>query len=466
MARFLLGLIACVLTLPAPAQVIAGTYRQNDLSGLRGAVEKNPDNAGLRLRLSQALLRHDEETAHPDRAKARLDEAREQFRRVLDLNPKSVIPLRVMTMDSYRSRKLDEAIVMGNRLLAVAPSDSEITRTVLKALLRLRKIEDAAALCVSWLKGGHTPSFGAVQGFLSTLLLNKPFRNALGPKLEAAVKAAPQDVTLRLFLAIFYIESGRTESAWRAVHEAEALGLCETRSGSRHAFCRILASRSPEFESVPGTFDGADPEALARHRANHTKHAGLAMRHARLLDLGGRGDDAIATYAEVRKLNPGYWPAFYRSGQLLLEAGRPEDAAPLLDRARTLFPSSLPIRLAAADAWTQSGDSARAISLISEVAPHHDPGERSRELLKLLGGRNGLDSLVKSLRAHIAKDPSNPYPKAWLALALHGGSKVTEARKVALSAERAGLTGADGYPSSVLYDVFGEEKPAGTGGGK
>ena len=59
-----------------PAQQIVGTYRLNDLDGLRNAVRQDPENAGLRLRLAQALLRRGRELNHPDDQEAKSAERR------------------------------------------------------------------------------------------------------------------------------------------------------------------------------------------------------------------------------------------------------------------------------------------------------------------------------------------------------------------------------------------------------
>jgi predicted Zn-dependent protease len=49
---------------------------------------------------------------------------------------------------------------------------------------------------------------------------------------------------------------------------------------------------------------------------------GLAMEYKSL----GRPDDAVATFDQLRRLDPGYVPQYLMCGTLLLELGRPADA--------------------------------------------------------------------------------------------------------------------------------------------
>ena len=52
------------------------------------------------------------------------------------------------------------------------------------------------------------------------------------------------------------------------------------------------------------------------------------------------------------------------------------------------------------------------------------------------------------------------FKAAHLALTLKVLGRGSEARSVALAAERGGLGGIDGYPSIILYEVFDEQHPA------
>lgn len=461
--RLVVVLLLASVVLPlASAQTIAGTYRLNDLPGLRHAVEKDPENAGLRLRLTQALLRPDAESSHPENARKRLAEAQVHFRKALDINPELIVPLRVIAMEHYMNKELEGAVDVGQRLIKIAPEEMEVTKTVLKALIRLKRYDEAAAEFVRWLESGTTPSFGGVTGLLAILVIYPDFRKALEKGFTDALKRNPQSVDLHLFQSIFYVETGRSESAWRSLHRAEELGLCDTRTGARHAYARILASRASEFTDAPGGLDSVDLEEIARHAKGHPKHAGLAMRHARMLDLAGRREEALVGYRKVNALNPSFWPSHYRCAKLLLDMEKHEEAAAMFAAANKLFPAHRPGRLMEAEARVKAKDPDGAVASVMSGASSYEPGPATALLLKLMAERGYLDRLIAELRK-VPGGETQPYVQAHLALALKEAKKSTEAQKIALSAERAGLSGRDGYPSGVLYDVFGEERPAAAG---
>ena len=193
---------------------------------------------------------------------------------------------------------------------------------------------------------------------------------------------------------IYLAETGRMESAWRSIHEAEALGLCDTRTGARHAYPRVLQSRSPEFADTPGGTVGTDVDQLKRFHEGHPEHAGVAMRYARMLDLAGRRDEALSIYAKVCKLNSRYWPAPYRIGRLLLESGQHGEAAPWFAKAIQIHPLHLPGRILRAEALVLSGKVETAVELLVETAGDHEPGAQTREIIGLMAKRDALSPLV------------------------------------------------------------------------
>jgi len=458
--RTLSGFILVALLFSAlEAQQIAGTYRQNDLTGLGHAVEKDPENAGLRLRLTQALLRRDRESAHPAKAQQRLDQAHAQFQRILELNPRAIVPLRVLALDSYMGKRFEQTVDIGRKLLEIAPEEMEVTRILLKALARLGRYEEGADLFIQWLRSGTMPSFGSVAGLVSVLSINTKFRAALDVRFTKAISERPRDVDLCLHHAIFLLETGRSESAWRAMHRGEALGLCDTRTGSRHAFARMMGSRAAEFTDSPSAVVGSDIGEMARYHEGHPKHAGLAMRYGRLLDLAGSRDRALVVYAKVCELNPGYWAAHYRTGKLLMEAGRHADAASWFAKANALRPLHLPGRLSQAVALIRAERVAEAVGLVMQGVTTHAPGPSTRELLKLMKEKSALAELAKMLKESVRAKP-DPFAQAHLALTLKVLGRGSEARSVALAAERGGLGGIDGYPSIILYEVFDEQHPS------
>lgn len=459
----ILALAGAILAGGLRAQAPAPVW-ETSIEALRPAVEQQPENAGLRVRLTQALLRPDKDSVHPDVAGARLKDAQGHFERVLALNPKCAVPLRVRALDAYMGRRFEQAVDEGRRLLEVTPLDTDVSRHVLKALVQLGKHDEAAAFLVEWLADGTTPSFGLIQGLLSTLLIKQEFREPFKKHLDEACAKRPQEVFLLLVRSLFFAETGRTESAWEALHEAERLGLCDIRTGARHTFVSSLRQRAPEFSQTPASYDGFDLEGLHGRVTANAGHAGLLMRHARLLDLAGRTPEALAGYDAVRKLNPGYWPAWYLAGVALLDSKepRPLDAAGLLATARKLFPSYLPGFLREAEAWIQAGKGNEATALLAEAGLRFEAGKPSHEVFRKLaaaGDGSAVKRLVETLEKSVAADPHNVYARSHLALALFHAGRADDARATALAAEKAGLSGRDGNPGAVLFLVFERADP-------
>jgi tetratricopeptide (TPR) repeat protein len=446
-----------------PAQQIAGTYRLNDLDGLRDAVRNDQENVGLRLRLAQALLRRGQELTHPDDQVAILRESQAQFERVLATDPDAQIPLRLMALDSYVTNRLEDVVRYGERLLAIVPTDIQVSRRVLKALVRLGRIQEAVDFLAAWLRRGAVPGLGVLQGLISTLSMREDFRNRFEEAMKVATRERPRDVQLLLYQAIYYSEIGRMEKAWEVMHAAEALGLCDERSGERHALVRSLKSKSVEHGANPVSYTGTDLGELDQAVARAPAHAGVILRRARVLDLSGRREDALAGYAAALELNPDLWPASYRRGELLLDLGRAAEAVPDLEKARSLFPDLILVRLRAAEARARAGQTAEAVALLVEDARVNEPVSLSQAAIDALAnqGPEALSLLRAALEEAAGASPTNPYLAAYLSAVCLVAKDVAAARRYALECERRGLAGPDAWPHRLLYQAFGEAYPQG-----
>lgn len=448
-----------LLLLPASldAQALTGTYRGNDQAGLRAALERDPGNHGLRIRLNQALLRREPSSAHPDAAKARLQEAEGNFSRILEENPRSPLPLRVLALDASVRRDFDGALAYGLRYLEVVPHDQEVIRLVIRCLFRAGRIEDAAERLWIWISASAPPGFGSLQGQFATLCLNEEFRTAFERRLDAGILGSPKDSAFHLYRAVFLLETGRTESAWGALHGAEAAGLCDLRTGLRHPFAAILLARTPEYTKAPGSMDDAGIEQLESASRQHPEHLGLLMRLARRLDILGRRDEAVALYREAFDRNPALFAAAFRAGELCLEAGEVQRACEHLEAAAKTAGARYPAALLAAKARAMLKDGAAVRDLLVPSMGFREPGPETREVLDLLG--TGAGPVVDELERLVGLEPGRPFLLAHLALAQHAAGLKDKARAMALRAERAGFAGQDGFPAALLFHVHDEPLP-------
>jgi tetratricopeptide (TPR) repeat protein len=446
-----------ILVSSAFSQSLVGTYRGNDLAGLRGAVEKDSGNHGLVIRLNQALLRREASSAHPDAARARVEEAQKNFLRILSENPTSPMPLRVLCLDAGIRREMDDAIAYGQRYRALVPYDQDVTRLLIRAYFRQGNFSEAAETLWNWISLGPAPSFGALQGQLTSLCLNQEFRLEFEKRLDAGIERSKNDSSFYLYRAILYLETGRTESAWKALHEAEAAGLSDLRTGSRHPFAALLLARVPEFQRSVGSYEGTDLEMLQELTQKHPDHLGLGMRHARIVDLLGNRDQAMALYDKAFAANPTLFVAAYRSGELSLDAGDLDRACRTLDQAAVAAGDRLPASLLAMKAYALAKNGARVADLLLPYASKQEPGPQTMEILEKLGP--GLTVVADRIVEELKSTPKQPFLMAHLALVQHLASDPERARASALEAERFGLAGHDGFPAALLYLVHGEALP-------
>jgi tetratricopeptide (TPR) repeat protein len=263
---------------------------------------------------------------------------------------------------------------------------------------------------------------------------------------------------LLLYRAILQLETGRSESAWETLHEAESAGLSDLRTGSRHPFASLLLARVPEFEKAPGSYDGTDVEVLEGLTKKHPEHMGLHMRLARIVDLLGQRDRARALYDQAFEKNTTLFVAAYRSGELAIAANDLETACEVIDRSAAVAGERFPASILAIKAWVMRKNGSEVAKRLRPFVTRQEPTPETLDLLKDLGSEVGV--LIDALKEDVQKTPHQPFLLAHLALAYHLDGKAEEARATALLAERWGLSGHDGRPAWLLYVVHGEEPPA------
>ena len=92
-------------------QEIPGSTAKADVNSLQAAVRAHPDNVGLKLRLTQAILLASKEESHPDKKAAAIAEVQALWKACLASNPAAFIPLRALARDAYYARDMSAAIL-------------------------------------------------------------------------------------------------------------------------------------------------------------------------------------------------------------------------------------------------------------------------------------------------------------------------------------------------------------------
>jgi len=454
MARAMVLLLAGLFQV-VPAQDVPEPVWSTKIADLRKAVEADPDNIGLRLRLARMLLKPDLESAHPDKARARLEEARKNFAIVLEKKPDSREALRARVVDTYANGDYESTLDAGRKYLDVVKVDADVTLYIIRSLLYLKRDQDACEEFVKWVRAGSIRSFGEAQGMIVLLLADRKRAGMLQSAFEKALKEDPDNINLLLYGAVFMAQVGRNMQAWTWLHEAEKRGLCGLATGHRHAFVRDLLERTLEPDEGAWSYPSTQVEELARCCKEVPDHAGLAMRVARVLDTSGRSAEALAWYRKVSESNPGLWSAWYRMGQLHAREKRFAEAAVCFEKTLAVQPGYELARLQLAHALIKSGKVEEGVKTFVPFAKSFPPERHTRRILEALKEQEtGLQTLQPALETALRNDPDSPWLHAHLALVLHHGGRKTEARKEALLAERHGLVGPGGRAHPVLYEVF------------
>jgi tetratricopeptide (TPR) repeat protein len=466
-ARWTVVFAACAF--PLCAQDLGGSTASTDVASLRAAVERSPANVGLKIRLASALVDTASTAKRAETAKAADAEIETLFEAVRKARPDAAIPLRAAAREAYYRKRFAEAADAAKKLLAVEPEDIEIATLHVKALLRSDRDAEAAAFFLEWVKSGLSPSSGAVQGLLSSMVGRPKVRAALDEGFAALEKTAPRHPLLRLTRASFFAETGRAEDAWKEFHRAEADGLCDMTNGARHAFALNLAARAPEPPS-PGAVAGATLEDLTAAAAAQPQHAGLAMRKGRVLEAAAErlpvGDPAraagyeaaLAAYRAAAALNPDAWSAHIRAAEILLSLDRPAEALPSFAKAVALFPGYVMWRLGEAEAKFAAGDAAGAATSFAVYARRFESDLYVRRFFERCEKRGKLDwgVFAGELEKTAAAEATNPYVRSNLAFVRLKRGDTAGARAAAIEAEQVGLVGRNGvHAHPALREAFG-----------
>jgi len=195
---------------------------------------------------------------------------------------------------------------------------------------------------------------------------------------------------------------------WRAAAEASPQSLWAT-----WRYADALADRGRFAEGLAEldrlAAQGADEATRLRARS-------LASMQRR------RSAEAVADAAAADRLRP-HGEFDLTIGELLIRAGRPADAAPILSSLVARAPRNLDFRYSLGAALTQTGRGAEALELLRGSCRIAPDDARSREALALLLVRTGA---VAEAREHVAvllgTDPRDPAVDARLAV-LAGASR-------------------------------------------
>jgi superkiller protein 3 len=234
------------------------------------------------------------------------------------------------------------------------------------------------------------------------------YQNLAGAEFSRALALSPKDATLRMNLAMLYLDSDRAREARQQAEEA-------VRIAPDSAPAHLVLGRA---DFAGGEEDKAAQEFEAAVKLDpHDGGAYLALGQLRLFQH--RLPQAEEALRRAIEISPNLGPANAALAQILATQGKTSQARSLLEKSVNLDPQDWQSQYQLAVLLNQAGESARATELLEKVlrANPDFPGAREQMAASMLrrGDAKGATSLAESM---IAKDPPGPEGHRIMALAL------------------------------------------------
>ena len=170
--------------------------------------------------------------AYALRVKGRLDEARVECLRAIDLNPRRIDPRNMLAVMAAESGDREEAVTRYREVLELAPDFIDVRRSLGEVLRALGRVEEARR---EWqIAAGLAPAAGVALADLSLSYLDEGTLETAYDYGEKAVRARPDLGETHYALALAARALHRRDVVVRELGEAERL-FPEGSAGRRHA---------------------------------------------------------------------------------------------------------------------------------------------------------------------------------------------------------------------------------------
>ncbi|MBI4483785.1 MAG: tetratricopeptide repeat protein [Acidobacteria bacterium] len=182
----------------------------------------------------------------------------------------------------------------------------------------------------------------------------------------------PDSVQMQALLGTAYFDRGRYPAA---IQE----------------FQRVV-EKKPKFDSynsLAGAYlaNGQRREALEMYRKALQTDPGSTLTRARILELEGRPEEAMAEYRSFIRDHPAVWYPYNNLGELLIRQQRMGEAQQVLEEAAALQPDSPAVHFNLGIAYGSQGESQRALQEFQRVLELNPNSELARQQVLLLSSR-------------------------------------------------------------------------------
>ncbi|HVK17584.1 MAG TPA: tetratricopeptide repeat protein [Fimbriiglobus sp.] len=280
-----------------------GRYRDAE-SGLRRALEYDPDNVELLKPLAVGLLR----TENPAEAEQVLThwcqlrpEQAEPHRLRMDLRHQSA--QRVKPLDEQQRLK-ELALEDGRRVIELEPNDDSTARKVVWFSLASGRFEDADHVCRRYLQ--RQPDDQELLYLQARVCHARDANAEARALLNKLLARQPQFTPGLLLLAVLHYEADEAERAIPLLRRVIAEG------GGSHKEARyhlgLALARAGQTEEAQRVLAGVQRENFEKDTAQpgETESLAVRVRRAELLFGSGRAEEALASLQVVLREDPGY----------------------------------------------------------------------------------------------------------------------------------------------------------------
>ena len=269
----------------------------------------------------------------------RYEEARDEFRRLVQAEPKNGLVLALKGLCEFRLRNYDRALkeLQEARALGIASPEVLSVASYHAAILlnRFEQYESAFEILRDFAQQ-QKDSIGIIEAFgLSVLRM---------PLLPSEAPADRREMILMAGRAGFHQAKGRTTAFGRQAFE-ELASRYPTAPNVHYAFGVYLLAEQPE----------AALEEFRRELRASPNHYHAMLQIAYELIKQGKYEEARHHSEKATELAPNLFAAHNALGRVLLETGDVERAIAALETGMKLAPDSPEVRFSLARAYTRAG---------------------------------------------------------------------------------------------------------------
>jgi tetratricopeptide (TPR) repeat protein len=269
----------------------------------------------------------------------RYEEARDEFRRLVQAEPKNGLVLALKGLSEFRLKNYERALkeLQEARNLGIASPEVMFAASYHAAILlnRFEQYEGAFEVLRDFSRQ-QRDSVGVIEAF-GLSILRMPF-------LPSEAPADRREMILMAGRAGFHQAKGRTTAIGKQAFE-ELVSRYPTAPNVHYAFGVYLLSEQPEMAL----------EEFRRELRSSPNHYHALLQIAYELLKEGKYEEARTHAEKAVELAPNLFAAHNAYGRALLETGNVEGAIQALETGMKLAPESPEVRFALARAYTRAG---------------------------------------------------------------------------------------------------------------